>query len=104
MASAIGIKKKAKAKFMPCALPGRRLSLLYDRDVDVLYINFTHSKPQKADFGKRNGDYILRFKENELIGVTVLNAQEHSLHAFDDFTWRPLARRRRNNRENFRKG
>lgn len=91
MASAIGIKKKARAKFMPCALPGRRLSLLYDRDVDVLYINFTHSKPEKADFGKRDGDYILRFKQGEWIGVTVLNAQNHSLHGFDDFRSRRLS-------------
>lgn len=85
MASAVEVKRKAKKRFTSCISSGRQLRLIYDRDVDVLYINFTHSKPQKADFGKRNGDYILRFKENELIGVTVLNAQEHSLHAFDDF-------------------
>jgi uncharacterized protein YuzE len=86
MASTIEIKKKAKAKFVRCTPSGRRIRLIYDRGVDVLYINFTHSKPEKADYGKRRGDYILRFKENELVGVTVLNAEKHSQLAFSDFS------------------
>ena len=86
MASTVEIKRKAKAKFTRYAAPRRRLSLNYDRPVDVLYVNFTRSKPQRADLGRRKGDYILRFKADELVGITVLNAGWHSITGFGDFT------------------
>jgi len=47
----------------------------YDKEVDVLYISIG-KKPQKADFARRLGDIILRFKDNLIIGITILNAQK----------------------------
>lgn len=85
MASATAIKKKASQKFLPFMPNGRRLRLIYDRDVDVLYINFTHSKPDKADYGRKQGDYILRYKNDALVGVTILNTVEHLKDCFEDF-------------------
>jgi len=47
----------------------------YDKEADVLYITIG-KKPQKADFARRFGDIILRFKHDSIVGITILNAQE----------------------------
>jgi uncharacterized protein YuzE len=45
------------------------LDIDYDEGADVLYISF--GKPQPADDSEEVNDVIYRFRENELIGITV---------------------------------
>ncbi len=50
-----------------------RLWIDYDKEVDVLYINF--GRPQKADNAYQDKDSIIRrMKKNKIIGLTILNA------------------------------
>jgi len=45
----------------------------YDRDAGVLYISF--KRPQKAtDSEMLDNEVLFRYRDNELIGITVLNA------------------------------
>lgn len=45
----------------------------YDKEADVLYLNF--GQPQKADDAYQGRDGIIRRKKNnKIIGLTVLNA------------------------------
>lgn len=47
--------------------------LTYDQEADVLYINF--KKPSQAtDSELTEDDVIVRYEENEIIGLTVLHA------------------------------
>ena len=45
------------------------LGIDYDEEADVLYISF--GKPQPADDSEEVNNVIYRFRENELIGITV---------------------------------
>jgi len=55
--------------------PYERMWIDYDKDADVLYINF--KRPQKATDSKMLTDGILlRYRKNELVGVTVLDASK----------------------------
>lgn len=45
----------------------------YDKEADVLYISF--KRPQKAtDSEMLDNGIILRFKKDDLVGITVLDA------------------------------
>jgi len=47
----------------------------YDREADVLYINF--KKPSHAtDSELTDDDVIIRYEEDELIGLTILHASK----------------------------
>ncbi|RKX63610.1 MAG: hypothetical protein DRP34_01555 [Thermodesulfobacteriota bacterium] len=47
----------------------------YDEEADVLYISFR--RPQKATDTKMTKEGILlRFKDNELVGITILDASK----------------------------
>jgi uncharacterized protein YuzE len=49
----------------------------YDKEADVLYINF--DKPSIADDSEmREDDTIIRYYKNKIVGVTVLNAKKKS--------------------------
>lgn len=49
----------------------------YDKEADVLYVNF--GRPQKADDSFQGSDGIIRRKrKNKLIGLTFLNASQIS--------------------------
>lgn len=53
--------------------PQERFWVDYDREADVLYISF--QRPQSADDSVMSDDGILlRYRQNELVGVTVLDA------------------------------
>ena len=53
--------------------PKHRFSVDYDREADVLYISFR--RPQSADDSIMTDDGILlRYRQKELVGVTVLDA------------------------------
>ena len=47
----------------------RELDIEYDEEADVLYISF--GKPQAADDSEEINDVIYRFRENELVGITI---------------------------------
>jgi uncharacterized protein YuzE len=64
--------------------PDAKIIINYDEEEDVLYINYTKSPILKADFGRRFNDYIIRIKNNSVIGVTILNAISHSKIRFND--------------------
>ena len=49
----------------------------YDKEADVLYLNF--GRPQKADDAFQGKDGIIRRKKNnKIIGLTILNASQYN--------------------------
>jgi uncharacterized protein YuzE len=77
------IERKA-VEFLADGRKKEKILANYDKVEDVLYINFLKSPPQEADYGHRVRDYIVRMKGREVVGVTILNAREHSLKNFSD--------------------
>lgn len=56
-------------------MPSSRIWTDYDKEADVLYINF--KKPSHADDSKlMDDDVIIRYEEGEIIGITILNASK----------------------------
>ena len=54
-----------------------KLWIDYDKEADVLYVNF--GRPQKADDAYQGHDGIIRRKKkNKIIGLTILNASQFS--------------------------
>ncbi len=52
-----------------------RIWTSYDKDADVLYINF--KKPSHADDSEITDDNIIvRYEEGEIVGITVLDASK----------------------------
>ena len=61
-------------------MPARRYSVDYDDEADVLYISF--SRPQKATDTETTEDgLLLRYRGEELVGITVLDASTRSKDA-----------------------
>ena len=59
-------------------IPHPRLWTTYDKEADVLYINF--KKPSHADDSElTDNDLIIRYKKEVIIGITVLNASKRKL-------------------------
>jgi uncharacterized protein YuzE len=57
------------------ALPVRQMWTEYDAEVDVLYISFR--KPQQANDSIMEDDgNIYHYRDDELVGITVLNASQ----------------------------
>lgn len=55
--------------------PASRYWVDYDRDADVLYIGF--ARPQQAtDTAATDDGLLLRYRERELVGITVLDASK----------------------------
>lgn len=58
-------------------LPETKMWLDYDKEADVLYINF--KRPQKAtDSEMVENGVLLRYKGNDLVGITILDASKRS--------------------------
>lgn len=76
--------EKVAATVFHSMKPNSEILVDYDEKEDVLYINFLNSKPQKADFGRRFGDYVIRIKDGLVIGVTIISAMRHFKNGFDD--------------------
>lgn len=56
-------------------LPHRRIWMTYDREVDVLYVNF--KKPSHADDSElTDDDIIVRYEKGQIVGITILNASK----------------------------
>lgn len=59
-------------------VPYPRLWTSYDKEADVLYINF--KKPSHADDSElMDDDLIIRYEKGEIVGITVLNASKREL-------------------------
>lgn len=56
-------------------VPHARMWTSYDREADVLYINF--KKPSHADDSEITDDnIIIRYEGGEIVGITVLDASK----------------------------
>ena len=56
-------------------IPHNRIWTTYDKEVDVLYVNF--KKPSHADDSEFTADdIIVRYEEGQIIGITILNASK----------------------------
>lgn len=54
-------------------LPSGRMWTSYDREADVLYINF--KKPSRADDSELlDSGVLVRYEQGEVVGITVMNA------------------------------
>lgn len=58
-------------------LPETKMWMDYDKEADVFYISF--KRPQKAtDSEMVENGVLLRYKENDLVGITILDASKRS--------------------------
>ena len=65
-------------------LPQENFWTAYDAEADVLYINF-HQPPLAADDSElTDDDIIIRYKDDQIIGLTLLNIRKHDS---DDVTY-----------------
>lgn len=56
-------------------MPYPRIWTTYDKEADVLYINF--KKPSHADDSEiTEDDIIIRYEKEEPVGITILNASK----------------------------
>ncbi len=59
-------------------VPYSRIWTSYDKEADVLYINF--KKPSHADDSElTDDDLIIRYEKGEIVGITILNASRRKI-------------------------
>jgi uncharacterized protein YuzE len=59
-------------------VPYSRIWTAYDKEADVLYINF--KKPSHADDSElTDDDIIIRYEKGEIVGITILNASSRRM-------------------------
>jgi uncharacterized protein YuzE len=59
-------------------IPYMRIWSSYDKEADVLYLNF--KKPSHADDSELTEDnIIIRYEKGEVVGITVLNASKRGI-------------------------
>ncbi len=59
-------------------VPYSRIWAAYDKEADVLYINFR--KPSHADDSElTDDDIIIRYEKGEIVGITILNASRRKI-------------------------
>jgi len=66
-------------KFLPIIdqTPQKNVWLNYDEEADVLYVNI--KRPSTAtDSELTDDDVIIRYEENEMVGMTILHARHRS--------------------------
>ena len=69
------IKEVFKATPHFLKFPTAKMWIDYDKEADVLYISF--KRPQKAtESAMLKEGILLRYKKNELVGITVLEASK----------------------------
>ena len=57
---------------LPLLLERRAFTWDYDREADVLYVTFERAKATDSDL--TDDDVVLRYRDDEIIGLTVLHA------------------------------
>lgn len=61
-------------------IPHIRIWSSYDKESDVLYLNF--KKPSHADDSElTEDDIIIRYEKGEVVGITILNASKRKITA-----------------------
>ena len=56
-------------------IPHSRIWTTYDRQADVLYVNF--KKPSHADDSElTDDDIIVRYEQGQIVGITIMNASK----------------------------
>ena len=74
------VKKIVDAIPMLLEFPERKFYVDYDKEADVLYISF--ERPQKAtDTEATEEGILLRYREDKLVGITILNASRFKIKA-----------------------
>ena len=74
------VKKIVDAIPMLLDFPAKRFHVDYDKEADVLYISF--ERPQKAtDTEVTDEGILLRYREDKLVGITILNASRFKVKA-----------------------
>jgi uncharacterized protein YuzE len=69
------IAVKEIKEILPYFMKHRNVWSNYDEEADCLYFHF--KKPNKADLTEMtDDDIIIRYENNEIIGLTVLNASK----------------------------
>lgn len=59
-------------------IPHSRIWTTYDKDADVLYVNF--KKPSHADDSKlTDDDIVVRYEAGQIVGITILNASKRAI-------------------------
>ncbi len=59
-------------------VPYSRIWTSYDKEADVLYINF--KKPSHADDSElTDDDVITRYEKGEIVGITILNVSKRKI-------------------------
>ncbi len=59
-------------------VPYSRIWTSYDKEADVLYINF--KKPSHADDSElTDDDLIIRYEKGVIVGITILNASRRKI-------------------------
>jgi len=59
-------------------LPPANFWTAYDAEADVLYINFQQPPLPADDSELTDDDIIIRYKDNQIIGLTLLNIRKHN--------------------------
>ena len=57
---------------LPLLLERRAFTWDYDREADVLYVTFERAEATDSDL--TDDDVVLRYRDDEIIGLTVLHA------------------------------
>ena len=73
MAEADAILESA-AHFLKLGAKKLWLPMDYDEEADVLYVSFR--RPQKATDSRMEGDLMYHYRDEELVGVTILHASQ----------------------------
>jgi len=72
---AINVREIADLAPLLLKIPYDRIWSSYDKEADVLYLNF--KKPSHADDSElTEDDIIIRYEKSEIVGITVLNASK----------------------------
>lgn len=72
---AVEVKKVLNLVHEILDMPYPRIWTTYDKEADVLYINF--KKPSHADDSElTEDDIIIRYEKDETVGITILNASK----------------------------
>lgn len=74
------VKKIVDAIPILLDFPVKRFHVDYDKEADVLYISF--ERPQEAtDTEVTDEGVLLRYREDKLVGITILNASRFKVKA-----------------------
>lgn len=59
----------------PLLAVSRQIWIDYDAEADVLYLSFR--RPQQATDSELEGDVIYHYRQDELVGLTIIGLQDH---------------------------